>query len=238
MRIKTWLAILLFSLIAVTSFSKSEVTKKSKFGFTGSFSLPSVELVSNGDIVSTATSLSQPKISYKVGGVFYKGLTKSFFIQSGISYISQTINSRTQLNSGSLNTDQAANWLELPLALNYVVDPVAKTKVFFGLGLSIRKLVGSKSKIFLMPYPNDNSSPTFIFDNSEYISWNSFGSLNAGIEIPLKYNDSILLSVSVDRNLFGIIKPATYSASLGNYTLNSFDYRVTTVSLNLAYVAR
>ncbi len=141
--------------------------------------------------------------------------------------------------SSAIVSDLGFTLLEIPIQLNYKINPNQKKKWFVGLGVSASKLLKATSRHTAL-YGNNNIDiiATEISVTNFFNDLNTFGSFTAGVEFPLKYNDTLLLSLSVDRNLFEMAKPREQLnlSAVFDYGYQVAQQRLTNFALNVTYL--
>ncbi len=248
MKISLAINIITTTLACSYCFSQDLPKKVNKFhiGFTSSINTAFIQYEeANSAYVSSSSTQFTPKVGFKIGGILKYDLSKRFSLASGLSYGTRKIKFQsTPLSSDNgsgsqvtFSADEFNSWLEMPLNLNFVMNPKSTTKLFIDAGFSARRLLSARRSEVLTRSSGNTTSGPDVSIYSTLNDWSLFGSSSIGIQIPTKNNQSFILSITIDQNFTNIIRdPVPLSNGAFDYANVVNNYKVYTLGLNASYL--
>jgi hypothetical protein len=214
--------------------------KKFHFGILGSINASTLDISNSSPAYSfTVTPENIPKIGYKAGAFVNYNLSKHFFLSSGLSFAT----SKTKIKESRFFLDESSiaesfySWIEMPLNMNYIINPKSSCKIFVGSGFSIRRLLNATSNISYESASSVTTATGFeISIYSQLNDWSLMGTVHLGVQLPISEKNSFLLSISIERSLFNMYPYEgrvittwgynTYESYFPNMKINSIAFNV------------
>jgi len=190
------------------------------------------------------------KVGIGAGATVKYILSKHFFASGGIGYSIEksemTLDNYVSFDflgptSAQLINQYNFNWIDIPLSINFIINPKSKTQAFIGGGVVVRKLLSSRINLTsnrMDASTNRTVSATSEISTLDYFnSLNAFGTLTSVVQFLGKNNDVFTLSLSIHRNLFDLVKAKNSDPNaLFDYGYQTTQLRLTNFSLNLSYL--
>ena len=155
-RIKLVAEFLLFFIAEARSQELPVKHNKFHFGLIGSINVSTLDIASNTRYYASQPSEENiPKIGFKTGAFVNYDLSKHFFLSSGLSYVTNNTKIKYPIfalgNSSAeyLTSNDFYSWIEMPVNINYTINPKSSCKIFVGSGFSIRRLLNATREIIM-----------------------------------------------------------------------------------------
>lgn len=233
--------VLILILVSVSDVFAQEITKKTSrfsYGITLSPAVSKVKYLNDPFLQLTYTA----QLGIGAGATVKYDFNGKWFVLSGVSY--KSINSKmssdaTDFFPGIFSSVNFTS-LEIPWQFNYKINPNGKQQSFIGLGVIGSKLLTATNNITTVTSGNKVLGEFEIPILDSFNDLNMFVVFAAGVEFQCKGHASLLLSLSVDRNLFEMVKPRNNSSGFFDYSsqIISIQQRLTNFSLNVTYLLR
>lgn len=197
---------------------------RTRFGFAAGTTLTNLEIVADPSFYQVTTK-NQPPLGFRVGVLVSYRFSDRFFLSGQLSYLYTkcNISIETILGNGFTvvgNYKETNEWIEMPIDVNYTINPKSKTKVFVGAGISW---------LYLAATTSEDAGTT------KKLSFNAAALIQVGADIPVG-NHTLRIVVSMDRTLMDVVSPDSYSPPGQSYATVEYDYRYTTLSLTARYL--
>lgn len=213
-----------------------------QFGITGSLSTSFSETIENATQGGFTSSSSEkiPTIGYKAGFLVRYTLSKRFFVNGGLSYASEN----TKIKTVSFNPDddldivQRYSWLEVPLNINFKINPKSINYFFVGVGVSPRRLLKASEQFTLVRTGIGNQIVGDQVSNENTLNdWNMLGTGCVGFNWQFSSKATFVFSLYFERNLFKLVRDVDLNTTTSfQYQTVLYDYRINTFSFNIAYL--
>lgn len=238
--------LILYFVFFIASAEAQEIQKKSnrfQIGITSSIRASTLIVITEplpaGIIASDQSYQKIPKLGYKAGGTVKLNLSPHFFLMSGLSYLKDKTKVSRDLLPGSsdakISIEERYSWFEMPVTVNYIVNPKSSKKIFVGLGLSARRLISAKRKITTTIANTTYYDPEFSIYSSVN-NWNMFGIGHVGVELPVWDKNKFLITISFERNLLKMVHQIYNTNPNFDYSFVQSDFKINSFSLNVSYL--
>ncbi len=221
-------AILLPTLLSLSSLVAQDIPKKIEVGFGGGVNYSFMNIRSE-----SGKQIALP--GFQIGLGTKLNLSKKIFLTGQVSYIKQSSkysNSGFASGTSTFEATYSFSWMAVPIQVNYLIGGSKTKNFFFGLGFSPRRLVSAKEDVYTTW--NNGAGAVSGSVSNRTNDWNLFSTAQTGVRFSLKQGGAILLLLSYERNIFDLQKRLPMNP-LFDYNYDDSSAKLNSFSLGINY---